>query len=154
MDRLIERCAGLDVHKKTVAACVRTPGQDGQRQQQSRTFATTTKGLVALRDWLAAAGVTVVGMESTGAYWKAVYYLLEDTVAYWLLNARHLRNVPGRKTDVADAAWICQLVEHRTLKVSPSTTSGSPTPSRSCRSPASAPSASHTPAPGVGGGRP
>jgi transposase len=72
MDRLIECCAGLDVHKKTVAACVRTPGPDGQRQQQTRTFATTTKGLLALRDWLAAAGVTVVGMESTGVYWKAV----------------------------------------------------------------------------------
>jgi transposase len=118
MDRFIERCAGLDVHKKTVAACVRTPGQDGQRQQQTRTFATTTKGLLALRDWLAGAGVTVVGMESTGAYWKAVYYLLEDTVACWLLNARHLRNVPGRKTDVADAAWICQLVEHGLVRPS------------------------------------
>ena len=118
MDRLIERCAGLDIHKKTVAACVRIPGQDGQRQQQTRTFATTTKGLLALRDWLAAAGVTVVGMESTGAYWKAVYYLLEDTVGCWLLNARHLRNVPGRKTDVADAAWICQLVEHGLVRPS------------------------------------
>jgi transposase len=118
MDRLIERCAGLDVHKKTVAACLRTPGQDGQRQQQTRTFTTTTKGLLALRGWLAAAGVTVVGMESTGAYWKAVYYLLEDTVACWLLNARHLRNVPGRKTDVADAAWICQLVEHGLVRPS------------------------------------
>ena len=72
MDQLIERCAGLDVHKKTVAACVRTPGQDGQRQQHTRTFATTTKGLVALHDWLASQQVTVVGMESTGAYWKAV----------------------------------------------------------------------------------
>src|SRR5512133_1698204 len=113
MDRLIERCAGLDVHNKTVAACLRTPGPDGQRQQQTRTFTTTTtKGLLALGGWLAAAGVTVVGMESTGAYWKAVYYLLEDTVGCWLLNARHLRNVPGRKTEVADAAWICQLVEH------------------------------------------
>ena len=118
MDRLIERCAGLDVHKKTVAACVRTSGQDGQRQQQTRTFTTTTKGLLALPDWLAAAGVTVVGMESTGAYWKAVYYLLEDTVACWLLNARHLGNVPGRKTDVADAAWICQLVEHGLVRPS------------------------------------
>jgi transposase len=76
------------------------------------------QGLLALRDWLAAAGVTVVGMESTGAYWKAVYYLLEDTVACWLLNARHLRNVPGRKTDVADAAWICQLVEHGLVRPS------------------------------------
>jgi hypothetical protein len=154
MDRLIERCAGLDVHKKTVAACVRTPGQDGQRQQQSRTFATTTKGLVALRDWLAAAGVTVVGMESTGAYWKAVYYLLEDTVAYWLLNARHLRNVPAARLmwrmRPGSASWWSTAPS----RSSPSTTSGSPTPSRSCRSPASAPSASHTPAPGVGGGRP
>ena len=84
MDQLIERCAGLDVHKKTVAACVRTPGSGGQRQQQTRTFATTTKGLLALRDWLVAAGVSVVGMESTGAYWKAVYYRLEDTMACWL----------------------------------------------------------------------
>jgi transposase len=112
MDQLIERCAGLDVHNKTVAACVRTPGQDGQRQQHTRTFQTTTKGLVALRDWLASQEVTVVGMESTGAYWKAVSYRLETTMDCWLLNARHLRNVPGRKTDVADAAWTCQLVEH------------------------------------------
>src|SRR5262245_290562 len=97
-DQLIERCAGLDVHKKTVAACVRAPGQDGQRQQHTRTFATTTKGLLALRDWLASQRVSVVGMESTGAYWKAAYYRLETTMDCWLLNARHLRNVPGRKT--------------------------------------------------------
>ena len=118
MERLIERCAGLDVHKKTVAACVRTPGQDGQRQQQTRTFTTTTKGLVALRDWLTGLGVTVVGMESTGTYWKPVYYLLENAMTCWLLNARHLRNVPGRKTDVADAAWIAQLVEHGLVRPS------------------------------------
>jgi transposase len=118
MDQLIERCAGLDVHKKTVAACVRTPGQDGQRQQHTRTFATTTKGLTALREWLASQQVTVVGMESTGAYWKAVDYRLETTMDCWLLNARHLRNVPGRKTDVKDAAWICQLVEHGLVRPS------------------------------------
>jgi transposase len=118
MDQLIERCAGLDVHKKTVAACVRTPDQDGQRQQQTRTFATTTKGLTALQDWLASQQVTVVGMESTGAYWKAVYYRLETTMDCWLLNARHLRNVPGRKTDVKDAEWICQLVEHGLVRPS------------------------------------
>ena len=99
MDRFIERCAGLDVHKKTVAACVRTPGQDGQRQQQTRTFATTTKGLLALRDWLAGAGVTVVGMEATGAYWKAVYYLLEDTVACWLPGFV-IRNEVGASTSL------------------------------------------------------
>src|SRR6266487_3516162 len=118
MEQLIERCAGLDVHKKTVAACVRTPGQDGQRQQHTRTFQTTTKGLLALRDWLASQQVRVVGMESTGAYWKAVYYRLETTMDCWLLNARHLRNVPGRKTDVADAAWIAQLVEHGLVRPS------------------------------------
>jgi transposase len=91
---------------------------EGQRQQRTRTFTTTTKGLLALRDWLVGLGVTVVGMESTGAYWKPVYYLLEDTMTCWLLNARHLRNVPGRKTDVADAAWICQLVEHGLVRPS------------------------------------
>jgi transposase len=112
VDRLIERAAGLDVHKASVKACVRVPGNDGGRQNEIRTFRTTTAGLVLLRDWLASHAVTVVGMESTGVYWKPVYYLLEDEFECWLLNAQHLRNVPGRKTDVADAAWICQLVEH------------------------------------------
>jgi hypothetical protein len=73
---------------------------------------------VLLRDWLASHEVTVVGMESTGVYWKPVYYLLEDEFECWLLNAQHLRNVPGRKTDVADAAWICQLVEHGLVRPS------------------------------------
>jgi transposase len=72
MDKLIERCAGLDVHKKTVAACVRVPGSDGERRQETRTFSTMTDGLLALRDWLCAHGVRVVGMESTGVYWKPV----------------------------------------------------------------------------------
>jgi transposase len=118
MDRLIERCAGLDVHKASVKACVRVPGEQGQRHSQTRTFRTTTAGLVLLRDWLAAHQVTVVGMESTGVYWRPVYYLLEDDFECWLLNAQHLRNVPGRKTDVADAAWICQLVEHGLVRPS------------------------------------
>jgi transposase len=77
-----------------------------------------TDGLLALRDWLCAHQVRVVGMESTGSYWKPVYYLLEDGLECWLLNARHLRNVPGRKTDVADAAWIAQLVEHGLVRPS------------------------------------
>jgi transposase len=118
MDRLIERVAGLDVHKASVKACVRVPGEDGGRHSQTRTFRTTTAGLVLLRDWLASFGVTVVGMESTGVFWKPVYYLLEDDFDCWLLNAQHLRNVPGRKTDVADAAWICQLVEHALVRPS------------------------------------
>ena len=117
MDRLIERAAGLDVHKASVKACVRVPGNGG-RQSEIRTFRTTTAGLVLLRDWLASHEVTVVGMESTGVYWKPVYYLLEDEFECWLLNAQHLRNVPGRKTDVADAAWICQLVEHGLVRAS------------------------------------
>ena len=115
---MIARCAGLDVHKDTVVACVRGPAPAGQRQQLVQTFGTTTTELLALRDWLAAHGVTLVGMESTGVYWKPVYYILEDAFECWLLNARHLRNVPGRKTDVADAAWIAQLVEHGLVRPS------------------------------------
>src|SRR5438128_704286 len=118
MDVLVERCAGLDVHKDTVAACIRTPDPQGGRAQEVRTFRTTTVELLALRDWLVACGVTLVGMESTGVYWKPIYYVLEDALECWLLNARHLRNVPGRKTDVADAAWICQLVEHGLVRPS------------------------------------
>jgi transposase len=118
MDRIIERCAGLDVHKDSITACVRGPGERGRRQQDTRTFGTTTRSLLALRDWLAAYGVTVVGMESTGVYWKPVYYLLEDDFAPWLLNAHHLKAVPGRKTDVKDAEWICQLVEHGLVRAS------------------------------------
>jgi transposase len=118
MDRLIERVAALDVHKDSVVACVRVPGAEGCRQQERRRFQTTTRGLLVLRDWLKSYGVTVVGMESTGCYWKPVYYLLEDEFECQLLNAQHLRNVPGRKTDMADAEWICQLVEHGLVRPS------------------------------------
>src|SRR5215470_8884711 len=118
METLIERCAGLDVHKDTVVACVRLPSPDGQRQAETRSFGTTTSQLLELRDWLADQGVTLVGMEATGVYWKPVYYVLEDAVECWLLNARHLRNVPGRKTDMADAAWIAQLVENGLVRPS------------------------------------
>jgi transposase len=114
MDELIERCSGLDVHRDTVVATVRSPKPTGAgRAVATRTFSTTTSGLIALGDWLAAERVELVGMESTGVYWKPVFFLLEQRVArVWLLNAEHLRNVPGRKTDVADSAWIAQLVEH------------------------------------------
>ncbi|EQD70357.1 transposase IS116/IS110/IS902 family protein, partial [mine drainage metagenome] len=96
MDTLVERCCGLDVHKDTVVACVRTPGEGGKRNQEVRTFGTTTASLLSLRDWLVELRVSLVGMESTGVYWKPVYYVLEDGLECWLLNARHLRNVPGR----------------------------------------------------------
>jgi transposase len=118
MQRLFERVAGLDVHKNSIVACVRVPDEQGARRQQTRTFATTTQALLTLLDWLRSYGVTLVGMESTGVYWRPVYYLLEDHMECWLLNAQHLRNVPGRKTDVKDAEWICQLVEHGLVKAS------------------------------------
>ncbi len=113
MDKLVEYCAGLDVHRDSVVATVRKPRSDGGRAGKTLTFPTTTAGLIALGDWLVAEQVTLAGMESTGIYWKPVFFLLEDRVpTVWLLNAEHLRNVPGRKTDVADSAWIAQLLEH------------------------------------------
>jgi hypothetical protein len=115
---LVARCAGLDVHKDSVTACVRVPDGHGGRHGQTGRFTTTTAGLVVLAEWLASFGVTRVGMESTGCYWKPVWQLLEDQVECWLLNATHLRNVPGRKTDMADAAWIAQLVEHGLVRPS------------------------------------
>ena len=118
MDRVVERAAGLDVHTKTVAACVRVPTETGERTQHVRTFDTTTVGLLALRDWLTSHGVTHVAMESTGVYWKPVYYLLEDAVTCVLVNAAHIKQVPGRKTDVLDCAWIAQLLEHGLLRAS------------------------------------
>ena len=112
METLVERCAGLDVHTDSVTACVRVPDGHAGRHAETRRFTTTTAGLGLLAEWLASFGVSRVGMESTGCYWKPVWQLLEGQVECWLLNAAHLHNVPGRKTDVADAAWIAQLVEH------------------------------------------
>src|SRR5215213_10294433 len=118
LKRIVERCAGLDVHKASITACVRTPGEGGEPHQEVSKFSATTRGLLQLRDWLASFAVTLVGMEATGVYWKPVYYILEDDFELWLLNARHLKNVPGRKTDVKDAEWICQLVEHGLVRPS------------------------------------
>ncbi len=112
MDVLIKRCAGLDVHRDTVVATVRRPGPGGARRSQTRTFSTMAGQLQDLSDWLAAEKVTLVGMESTGVYWKPVYNVLEERFPVWVINAEHLRNVPGRKTDVADSVWIAQLLEH------------------------------------------
>jgi transposase len=111
MDVTVERCAGLDVHKATVTACIRMPGPGRERVELIQTCGTTTAALLALRDWLTAHQVTEVAMESTGVYWKPVYYLLEDAFRVLLVNAAHMANVPGRKTDVADCAWIAQLLE-------------------------------------------
>ena len=116
MDCVVERCCGLDVHKKTVAACVRVPGPRGQREQHVRTFGTTTRELLALRDWLEAHGVTHVAMESTGVYWKPVFYVLEESCTCVLANAAHIAQVPGRKTDMQDCRWIAQLLEHGLIR--------------------------------------
>jgi len=118
MERMLERCAGLEVHKKTVTACVRVPGTHGDRTQHVRTFDTTTAGLLVLRDWLAAHAVTHVAMESTGVYWRPVYYVLEDAFACILANAAQIAQVPGRKTDVKDCVWIAQLLEHGLIRAS------------------------------------
>lgn len=118
MNRLIERCAMLDIHKSQITACVRVPDGDGGRRQETREFRTTTAGLLILADWLRSWAITVVGMESTGVYWRAVFYLLEDEFECQLFNARHLRHVPGRKSDVQDAEWGAQLIEHGLVRTS------------------------------------
>ena len=100
MDTLVDRSCGLDVHKDTVVACVRTPGEGGTRHQEVRTFGTTTVSLLRLRDWLVEQRVSLVGMESTGVYWRCVFYVLEDVAECWISNERHPRNMPGRKTDL------------------------------------------------------
>ncbi len=116
METIFDRVAGLDVHKARVTACVRVPAAGGAREQQVAEFATTVRGLVALRDWLEAHRVTHVAMEATGVYWQPVWQVLEDAFELILVNARHVKQVPGRKTDVSDAAWICQLMEAGLLR--------------------------------------
>jgi transposase len=111
-------CAGLDVHKKTVVACARIVSPDDTRSTHIRTFPTTTAGLLALLDWLLSLGITHVAMESTGEFWKPVYNLLEDSVTILVVNAQHMKQVPGRKTDVKDAEWIAELLAHGLLRPS------------------------------------
>jgi transposase len=109
---MIERCCGLDVHQETVVACLLIGAPGVRPTKEVRTFRTMTRELEALRNWLKAAGVTHVGMESTGVYWRPVYAVLEGLFELIVGNARHIRNVPGRKTDVKDAEWIADLVRH------------------------------------------
>jgi transposase len=111
MTSLLERCAGLDVHQATVMATVRVPGDQGGRRVVTQTFGTTTPALMVLRDWLQAFGVTHVAMESTGVYWKPIYYILEDAFDLLLVNMQHLDRVPGRKSDVQDSEWLAQLLD-------------------------------------------
>jgi transposase len=118
MEIVITRCAGLDVHKATVVATVRVPGEAGRRRIVTETFGTMTPDLIALREWLQAFGVTQVALESTGVYWKPVYYVLEDAFTLLLINMQELKRVPGRKTDVKDSEWLAQLLECGLLRSS------------------------------------
>jgi transposase len=117
MERLYTCCAGLDVHKQTVVACLIRP-VGGTQNQEVRTFGTTTVALRALRAWLSAAGCTHVAMEATGSFWKPVYHMLEGHFTLLVANAAHIKAVPGRKTDVHDAAWIATLLQHGLLRPS------------------------------------
>jgi len=121
MDVIFTHCAGLDVHKKTVMACRVTPdptGQEAEGLSEVREFGTLTRDLLALCDWLAEAGITHVAMESTGEYWKPIFNILEGTCEVFLVNAAHVKNVPGRKTDRADARWLAKLMRHGLLQAS------------------------------------
>ncbi|MCA1680853.1 MAG: IS110 family transposase [Actinobacteria bacterium] len=118
MDRVVERAGALDVHKEQVTATVRMPGERGGRCQQTREFKTTVRGLLGMHDWLSAHGVTIVAMEATGVYWRPVWHVLEGDFELMLCNAAHVKNVPGRKTDVGDSQWLCQLLEFGLLKAS------------------------------------
>src|SRR5215467_11096743 len=121
MDVVFLRCAGLDVHKKSITACRIVPDPTGQEAEgiaELRMFGTMTLELLALADWLTEAGITHVAMESTGEYWTPVYNLLEGTFTVFLVNAAHVKNVPGRKTDKADARWLAKLMRFGLLQAS------------------------------------
>jgi len=118
MDTLYPCCAGLDIHKEIIVACVRKALGGGKAQQEVRTFRTETSGLVALANWLTEEGVTHAAMESTGVYWKPVWNVLDGVIELLLVNAEHIKKVPGRKTDVKDSQWIAELLQHGLLKAS------------------------------------
>lgn len=118
MEPLYERCGGLDVHKRTVVACVVVPGPGRQPRKEVRTFGTMTDSLLQLADWLAGHGVTHVALESTGVYWRPIWNILEGQATLLLVNPRHVKQVPGRKTDVRDCEWLADLLRHGLLKAS------------------------------------
>ncbi len=116
MENIFLRCAGLDVHKASVEACVRRMEPSGRLHQQTRHWGTMTRDILMMADWMASQGVTHVAMESTGVYWKPIYNILEGRFTVLLVNARHLKQVPGRKSDIRDCQWIAQLLQHGLLK--------------------------------------
>lgn len=116
MDQVYTHVAGMDVHKKSVVVCVITPDATGHPQQETRTFSTMTGDLLCMVDWLTTQEITHVALEGTGEFWKPIYNLLEGTCTVLVVNAQHIKNVPGRKTDVQDAQWIAQLLQHGLLR--------------------------------------
>lgn len=118
MDVLYDRCCGLDLHKRSITACRLTPGSDGRPSKEIRTFSTMTADLLALGDWLAEGGVTHIAMESTGVYWKPIWNVFEERFTLLLVNAQHVKVVPGRKRDVGDAQWLAELLQHGLLRPS------------------------------------
>lgn len=112
MEDIVQRCCGLDVHQRSITACIMRQGYP----RQIRTFDTTTRALIELRDWLTEERITHLAMESTGVYWKPVYNILDPHFTLLLVNARHIKHVPGRKTDVLDAEWICRLLRSGLLR--------------------------------------
>ncbi len=126
MNLVYERCAGLDVHKRNVVVCAITPDPSGHRHKERQTFSTMTPDLLRLRTFLKDLGVTHVAMESTASYWKPIFNVLEGHLEVLIVNAQHLKAVPGRKTDIKDAEWIADLLQHGRL-ASQLCASGSPT---------------------------
>ena len=118
MEILYTNCAGLDVHKKTVKVCLLIHMSDGKTHKEFRTYFTTTEELLKLGDWLKEQGCTHLAFEATGVYWKPVFNLLEGSFEVLVVNAQHIKAVPGRKTDVKDAEWIADLLQHGLLKAS------------------------------------
>src|SRR5947209_19193181 len=118
MELMYERCAGLDVHKRNVLVCTSTPDAQGQRHKEWRTFSTMTPELLRMRTFLKDSGVTHVAMDSTGSFWKPIFNILEWHLEVLVVNAQHLKAVPGRKTDVKDAEWIADLLQHGLLRPS------------------------------------
>ena len=118
MNMVYERCAGLDVHKKSVVVCAILPDSAGHRHKEHQTFSTMTPDLLRMRSWFTAQGVTHVAMESTGVYCRPIFHVLEGHIEVMVVNAQHIKAVPGRKTDVLDAEWIADLLQHGLLRPS------------------------------------
>ena len=118
MNVVYEKCAGLDVHKRTVVGCASILDSSGHRHKERRTFSTMTPDLLRLRQWLKDLGVTHAAMESTASYWKPIFNILEGHMEVFVVNAQHLKAVPGRKTDLKDAEWIADLLQHGLLRPS------------------------------------